>query len=122
VAVDVWSLGVIVWVMIAGRIPFITNNVLHLVEMIVKEDATFPDFFSPPLRNSLSLMVTKEPRQALDNHRRLRALLDRPLHKTLLVVARDDWEHRDSVIAAEFDLPEAECEQKLREPQRDRRS
>jgi hypothetical protein len=72
--------------------------------MIVMEDAAFPDFFSSPLRNLLSLMLTQDP----DNCRRPRAL-----RKPLFGVARDDPERRDSVIAAGFHLPEAECERRL---------
>jgi serine/threonine protein kinase len=113
--VDVWSLGVILYAMVAGRMPFVNDNVSQLIEMIVTKNITFPDFFSPPLRSLLSLMLAKDPiKRATISDVLAHSWMDNT-HKPLIGV---DPEHRNSVIAAlsaAFELSDAECERQLRE-------
>jgi hypothetical protein len=98
--------------------PFVTDTVSQLVEMIVTEDPVFPDFFSPALRDLLSLMLATEPakRPAIGDvlaHSWLEAV-----HKPSTALVREDPERREGAVAAlasAFDIPEAECEKQLRE-------
>lgn len=73
--VDLWSLGVILFELLAGQPPFYTNSIYSLINLIVKDPVVFPDHVSLDFKNFLSGLLQKDPRRRLT----WPALLDYPL-------------------------------------------
>lgn len=59
------SLGCIVYEMLVGVPPFITNSILHLVRLIRYEPITWPDFLSNVCLIFLQGLLQKDPKQRL---------------------------------------------------------
>ncbi|KAK8882490.1 hypothetical protein M9Y10_045132 [Tritrichomonas musculus] len=59
--VDIWSLGVVLYSMTVGRMPFASKSVAHLVKKIVNQEPKFPSDLSEDLLDLLKRMLTKDP-------------------------------------------------------------
>uniref|UniRef100_A0A452VL71 non-specific serine/threonine protein kinase n=1 Tax=Ursus maritimus TaxID=29073 RepID=A0A452VL71_URSMA len=64
-AVDWWGLGVVMYEMLCGRLPFYNQDHEKLFELILMEELRFPRTLSPEAKSLLSGLLKKDPKQRL---------------------------------------------------------
>eukprot|EP00055_Hartaetosiga_balthica_P004416 m.11506 g.11506 ORF g.11506 m.11506 type:complete len:467 (+) comp3850_c0_seq1:78-1478(+) len=64
-AVDWWGVGVVLFEMMCGHLPFYNRNHEVLFDMILREPVTLPDHLSDDARSILSGLLEKDPSQRL---------------------------------------------------------
>ena len=62
-----WSLGITLYAMVIGQVPFHDNNVVTLYNQIKSVPFEFPEDkdLSPELKDLISKMLVKEPRSRI---------------------------------------------------------
>jgi hypothetical protein len=60
---DIWSLGVCLWAMVAGRMPFSTQNTNYRLFLEEIKKIQYPRAFSPPLQDLLKKMLVVKPEE-----------------------------------------------------------
>lgn len=58
---DIWSCGVVLFVLLAGYLPFQDSNLMEMYRKISKGDFKFPQWFSPEVRKLLSKILDPNP-------------------------------------------------------------
>ncbi|XP_062086731.1 CBL-interacting serine/threonine-protein kinase 10 [Humulus lupulus] len=58
---DIWSCGVVLYVLLAGYLPFHDSNLMELYRKIGKAEFKFPSWFTPEVRRLLSKIFDPNP-------------------------------------------------------------
>ncbi|KAE8688834.1 CBL-interacting protein kinase 11 [Hibiscus syriacus] len=61
VAADIWSCGVVLYVLLAGYLPFHDSNLMEMYRKIGKAEFRFPSWFPPEVRRLVSKMLDPDP-------------------------------------------------------------
>lgn len=65
-AVDWWGLGVVMYEMMCGRLPFYNQDHERLFELILMEEIRFPRTLGPEAKSLLAGLLKKDPKQRCD--------------------------------------------------------
>lgn len=60
---DVWSIGVILYVLLAGFLPFDESTIANLFNKIKKAEFTYPSWFSNDVKSVIDSMLVADPKQ-----------------------------------------------------------
>ncbi|KAJ4900539.1 CBL-interacting serine/threonine-protein kinase 25 [Raphanus sativus] len=58
---DIWSCGVVLYVLLAGYLPFQEENLMNMYRKIFKAEFEFPPWFSPEARRLVSKLLVVDP-------------------------------------------------------------
>ncbi|KAL8209989.1 hypothetical protein R6Q57_006721 [Mikania cordata] len=62
---DIWSCGVVLYVLLAGFLPFHDENLTNLYRKIFKAEYEFPPWFSPEARKVISKILMADPQRRI---------------------------------------------------------
>jgi serine/threonine protein kinase len=62
---DIWSVGVVLYSLVAGHPPFEDDSIPKLFQKIIRSEPEWPSFFTPPLTNLLQKLMCPNPEQRI---------------------------------------------------------
>ena len=62
---DLWSAGILLYAMCMGELPFEDDNMQRLLQKIAYTEPMYPSTISPPLKDLLCRLLTKDPAERI---------------------------------------------------------
>ncbi|KAA8521691.1 hypothetical protein F0562_012319 [Nyssa sinensis] len=62
---DTWSCGVILYVLLAGFLPFQEENLMNMYRKVFKADYAFPPWFTPESKRLISKLLVADPERRI---------------------------------------------------------
>lgn len=100
--VDVWSCGVILYVLLTGYLPFHDSNLMEMYRKIGKAEFKCPNWFPPDVRRLLTRMLEPNPSYRIT----IAKVKENPWFKKGNIVRKPN---KESVLSASSDGASASC-------------
>lgn len=94
---DFWGLGVLLYAMLFGCVPFKANNMDDLHKLIQKGEITFPDDASPEAIELIKGLIVVDPKKRLS----IPQILDSPWLKEICEDSEDSEDENKEEVAEE---------------------
>lgn len=85
---DIWSCGIILYVLLAGFLPFQDESVLNMYRKIFRSDYTFPPWFSLEAKRLISKLLIVDPKKRI----------------TIQAIMRNPWFRKNYSLSHSFSL------------------
>ena len=93
-AADIWSLGVVLFGIVSGRLPFFAESTIEIVEAIRTKEPVYSKQISPELRDLLTAMLTKDPMKRIT----ISQIKQHPWVASIRNQYSSDWERSMAVL------------------------
>lgn len=67
-AIDIWSMGITLWCLRFGYLPFNDTNIMKLYDMIKTQEIIIPDHTLPSLKDLFEKILEKDPKKRIKMH------------------------------------------------------
>ncbi|CAF2088992.1 BnaA06g39390D [Brassica napus] len=96
---DIWSCGVVLYVLLAGYLPFQDENLMNMYRKIFKAEFDFPPWFSPEARRLISKLLVVDPEKRISIPAITRTPWFRKSFKAPMITVVNDGEEEDDGAA-----------------------
>ncbi|KAH0923407.1 hypothetical protein HID58_023425, partial [Brassica napus] len=97
---DIWSCGVVLYVLLAGYLPFQEENLMNMYRKIFKAEFDFPPWFSPEARRLISKLLVVDPEKRISIPAITRTPWFRKSFKAPMITVLNDGEEEEDGAAA----------------------
>ncbi|RID59488.1 hypothetical protein BRARA_F02713 [Brassica rapa] len=97
---DIWSCGVVLYVLLAGYLPFQDENLMNMYRKIFKAEFDFPPWFSPEARRLISKLLVVDPEKRISIPAITRTPWFRKSFKAPMIAVLNDGEEEEDGAAA----------------------
>ncbi|CAN7101474.1 unnamed protein product [Brassica rapa subsp. narinosa] len=97
---DIWSCGVVLYVLLAGYLPFQDENLMNMYRKIFKAEFDFPPWFSPEARRLISKLLVVDPEKRISIPAITRTPWFRKSFKAPMITVLNDGEEEEDGAAA----------------------
>lgn len=101
---DVWSIGVILYVLLAGFLPFDESTIANLFNKIKKAEFSYPSWFSTQVKSVIDVMLVADPKARIS----LTQLKDHPWLAVTGHTPRPDYAATTTATSIPTNIPMSE--------------
>lgn len=112
---DIWSCGVILYVLLAGHLPFHDSNLMEMYRKISRAEYKYHNSMSPEVRRLLSRILDPNPSSRISTAK----IMENPWFKRGLTNKFANTNTKTTDVASPYDAPEWGAPENVSEPKQE---